>query len=68
MLAGNGEWIWRPLNNPKHLAVSSYAMENPQGFGLLQRGRQFSRFEDIDDRYERPSAWITPKGDWGKGN
>jgi glucan biosynthesis protein len=21
--AGNGEWIWRPLNNPKHLAVSS---------------------------------------------
>ncbi len=36
---GNGEWIWRPLNNPKHLAVSSYAMENPQGFGLLQRGR-----------------------------
>ena len=32
-------------------------MENPQGFGLLQRGRQFSRFEDIDDRYDlRPSA------------
>jgi hypothetical protein len=29
ILAGNGEWIWRPLNNPKHLAVSSYAMENP---------------------------------------
>lgn len=66
--AGNGEWIWRPLNNPKHLAVSSYAMENPQGFGLLQRGREFSRFEDLDDRYDlRPSAWITPKGDWGKG-
>ena len=68
ILAGNGEWIWRPLNNPKHLAVSSYAMENPQGFGLLQRGRQFSRFEDLDDRYDlRPSAWITPKGEWGKG-
>ncbi|EOD9027979.1 glucan biosynthesis protein G [Enterobacter hormaechei] len=66
--AGNGEWIWRPLNNPKHLAVSSFAMENPQGFGLLQRGRQFSRFEDLDDRYDlRPSAWVTPKGDWGKG-
>ncbi|YBP34398.1 glucan biosynthesis protein [Klebsiella pneumoniae] len=30
-MAGNGEWIWRPLNNPKHLAVSSFAMENPQG-------------------------------------
>lgn len=66
--AGNGEWIWRPLNNPKHLAVSSYATENPLGYGLLQRGRQFSRFEDLDDRYDlRPSAWITPNGDWGKG-
>jgi len=66
--AGNGEWIWRPLNNPKHLAISSYSMENPQGFGLLQRGRQFSRFEDLDDRYDlRPSAWVTPKGEWGKG-
>lgn len=67
--AGNGEWIWRPLNNPKHLAVSTYAMENPQGFGLLQRGRQFARYEDLDDRYDkRPSAWVTPKGDWGKGH
>ncbi len=66
--AGNGEWIWRPLNNPKHLAVSSYTTENPKGFGLLQRGREFSRFEDLDDRYDqRPSAWVTPKGDWGKG-
>lgn len=66
--AGNDEWIWRPLNNPKHLAVSSYATENPKGFGLLQRGREFSRFEDLDDRYDlRPSAWVTPKGDWGKG-
>lgn len=68
ILAGNDEWIWRPLNNPKRLAVSSYTMENPKGFGLLQRGRQFSRFEDLDDRYDlRPGAWITPKGDWGKG-
>ncbi len=67
--AGNGEWIWRPLNNPKHLAVSTYTMENPQGFGLLQRGRQFSRYEDLDDRYdERPSAWVEPQGNWGKGH
>lgn len=66
--AGNGEWLWRPLNNPKHLAVSSWQVENPKGFGLLQRGREFSRYEDLDDRYDlRPSAWIEPKGDWGKG-
>jgi glucans biosynthesis protein len=66
--AGNGEWLWRPLNNPKHLAVSSFTVENPRGFGLLQRGREFARYEDLDDRYDkRPSAWIEPKGDWGKG-
>ncbi|MFJ7284298.1 glucan biosynthesis protein [Pseudomonas sp. NPDC099000] len=67
--AGNGEWIWRPLNNPKHLAVSNFSIENPRGFGLLQRGRDFSHYEDLDDRYDkRPSAWIEPKGDWGKGS
>ncbi|CAH0281386.1 Glucans biosynthesis protein G [Pseudomonas brassicacearum] len=67
--AGNGEWIWRPLNNPKHLAVSNFSVENPRGFGLLQRGRDFSHYEDLDDRYDkRPSAWIEPKGDWGKGS
>jgi glucans biosynthesis protein len=66
--AANGEWIWRPLNNPKHLAVNSFFVENPRGFGLLQRGRNFSHYEDLDDRYDkRPSAWIEPKGDWGKG-
>ncbi|WP_332873534.1 glucan biosynthesis protein G [Pseudomonas sp. CCOS 191] len=66
--AANGEWLWRPLNNPKHLAVSNFSVENPRGFGLLQRQRAFSDYEDLDDEYEkRPSAWIEPKGDWGKG-
>ncbi|WP_199073481.1 MULTISPECIES: glucan biosynthesis protein G [unclassified Erwinia] len=67
--AGNGEWIWRPLNNPKHLAISDFSVENPKGFGLLQRERDFSRYQDLDDRYDlRPSAWIEPQGDWGKGH
>ncbi len=66
--AGNGEWIWRPLNNPKHLAVSTFTVENPKGFGLLQRGRDFSQFQDLDDRYDkRPSGWVETQGDWGKG-
>ncbi|AIX50847.1 glucan biosynthesis protein G [Pantoea sp. ICBG 1758] len=66
--AGNGEWIWRPLNNPRHLAVSTFTIENPKGFGLLQRGRDFSHYQDLDDRYDmRPSAWVEPQGDWGKG-
>ncbi len=66
--AGNGEWIWRPLNNPKHLAVSTFTIDSPKGFGLLQRGRDFSHYQDLDDRYDlRPSGWVEPQGDWGKG-
>ncbi|ARP97296.1 glucan biosynthesis protein D [Bordetella genomosp. 13] len=65
----NGEWLWRPLNNPRRLAVSAFSAENPRGFGLLQRARDFSRYEDLDDRYEkRPSLWIEPVGNWGKGS
>lgn len=67
--AGNGEWLWRPLNNPRDLAISSFEVTNPRGFGLLQRGREFSAYEDLKDRYDlRPSAWIEPQGDWGKGH
>jgi glucans biosynthesis protein len=67
--AANGEWIWRPLNNPRRLGVSAFSMENPRGFGLLQREREFRQYEDLDDHYElRPSLWIEPKGNWGRGS
>ena len=66
--SGTGEWIWRPLVNPERLLVSYFEMENPRGFGLLQRDRSFQAYEDLEARYElRPSAWITPTGNWGKG-
>lgn len=66
--AGDDRWIWRPLNNPPMVTVSSFATANPKGFGLLQRGRDFSRYEDLKDRYDlRPSAWIEPTNDWGRG-
>lgn len=66
--AGNDEWIWRPLNNPDGVSVSTWEIENPRGFGLLQRGREFIRFQDLDDLYHlRPSGWVETKGDWGKG-
>lgn len=65
---GDGEWIWRPLSNPKRLIVTSFTQNNPQGFGLLQRDRQFSNYEDLGMRYDqRPSVWVEPKGKWGEG-
>ncbi|MDX3904769.1 MAG: glucan biosynthesis protein G [Pigmentiphaga sp.] len=66
--SGNGEWLWRPLNNPRRLANSSFAVENPRGFGLQQRARDFRQYEDLDDRYDlRPTLWVEPSGNWGKG-
>jgi glucans biosynthesis protein len=66
--AANGEWIWRPLANPKRLLVTSFATANPLGFGLMQRDREFEHYEDLQGRYEnRPSAWVEPKGSWGPG-
>ena len=51
--AGNDEWIWRPLNNPKGaVAVSSFQVDNPRGFGLLQRGHAFQDFQDLKDELE----------------
>jgi len=30
MATGNGEWIWRPLNNPTRLRISAYQDNNPR--------------------------------------
>ena len=66
--AGTGEWIWRPLVNPERLLVSYFDLDNPRGFGLLQRDRSFHAYEDLEARYDlRPNAWIKPVGAWGKG-
>jgi len=64
----SGEWLWRPVDNPKTLNVTSFQMENPRGFGLLQRDRDFDHYQDLETQAEkRVSAWIAPNGDWGKG-
>lgn len=65
---GEGEWIWRPLTNPGSAFVTSFATRSPKGFGLMQRDRDFRRYEDLEAHYERrPSAWVEPIGDWGPG-
>jgi glucans biosynthesis protein len=68
MLNGRGEWIWRPLNNPETLQISVFADQSPKGFGLLQRERDHTVFQDDDQQFQRrPSLWIEPLGDWGQG-
>jgi glucans biosynthesis protein len=68
MQTGTGEWLWRPLENPDKLQVNRFMDESPKGFGLVQRDRDFSAYQDPDSQYERrPSYWVQPLGDWGKG-
>ena len=63
-----GEHIFRQLANPSILQVSTFTTQAPQGFGLVQRSREQSDFQDLENLYERrPSAWIEPIGDWGAG-
>ncbi|GGH32816.1 glucans biosynthesis protein [Cribrihabitans marinus] len=65
---GAGEVIWRPLSNPRRLQVSSFVDDGPQGFGLMQRARDFSDFNDLEAMYhKRPGLWVEPMGNWGRG-
>jgi len=68
MYTGTGEWIWRPLNNPQQLRFNSFSDNNPRGFGLLQRDRDFDHYQDDGVFYERrPCLWVEPKTGWGAG-
>lgn len=65
---GAGEWLWRPLDNAKFLRVSSFVDNKPKGFGLMQRDRSLAHYMDFEANYhQRPSVWVEPLSDWGKG-
>ena len=66
---GRGEQLWRPLHNPRDLQISSFGDRNPRGFGLMQRQKDFSDYQDLESSFERrPSLWVEPIGDWGEGS
>lgn len=69
MHTGTGEWLWRPLANPATLRFNAFADQNPRGFGLLQRDRNFTHYQDDGVYYDRrPSVWVEPKSGWGAGS
>jgi len=68
VINGWGERLWRPLNNPLRLQTSDFIDHNVNGFGLIQRSRDFAHYQDLEAHYQkRPSAWIEPRGAWGPG-
>jgi glucans biosynthesis protein len=64
---GSGERIWRPLNNPPRTITSAFVDDNPRGFGLMQRDRVQGHYLDGVFYERRPSLWVEPQGNWGKG-
>ncbi len=68
MTTGTDQRLWRVLSSHGTLQLSAFVDENPRGFGLAQRARDFDEFQDAEARYDlRPSAWVAPRGSWGKG-
>ncbi|RUP08747.1 MAG: glucan biosynthesis protein D [Hyphomicrobium sp.] len=69
MWTGRGERIWRPLSNPPRIVTNSFLDENPKGYGLIQRDRNFENYQDDSLFYDRrPSMWVEPLSDWGNGS
>jgi len=64
---GSGERIWRPLGDPARSRASAFADAKPKGYGLLQRDRNFDHYLDGVYYDRRPSVWVEPVGDWGRG-
>jgi glucans biosynthesis protein len=72
------KWRWQPLaqsddlrTGAKGYQVQNYAIgeENPKGFGLLQRDRDFAHYQDLQMLYNvRPSAWVIPHSGFDKGD
>ncbi len=68
VLTGSGERIWRPIANPPKVITSAFIDKDVQGFGLLQRDRDFVHYLDDGVFYERrPSVWVEPLDKWGEG-
>ena len=65
---GSGERLWRALNNPDRTTASAFADQSPKGYGTIQRDRVFDHYIDGVYYDKRPSVWVEPQGDWGKGS
>jgi glucans biosynthesis protein len=68
MSMADGQTLWRPLDNPPQMEHTVFPAKGIRGFGLLQRDRNFSDYEDMFNSYHRvPSIWVEPKSGWGEG-
>jgi glucans biosynthesis protein len=65
----NSETFWRSLDNPPTLRHQIFHAPDIKGFGLMQRERNFSAYQDLFNLYQCvPSVWVEPHGNWGDGD
>ncbi|WP_188065875.1 glucan biosynthesis protein [Sphingobium sp. KCTC 72723] len=66
--SANGTAHARPIVNPARPLVSRFVERDPKGFGLIQRDRDFTHYQDDGVFYDRrPSLWATPAKPFGAG-
>lgn len=64
----SGEWLYRPLRNPERTTLCAFEADRIDGFGLVQRDRAFTSYQDLEANYERrPSLWVEPIQGFGSG-
>jgi glucans biosynthesis protein len=65
----SGEMLWRPLDNPSVMRDQIFYAPNIRGFGLMQRERSFTAYQDsFNPSHLVPSVWVEPRGNWGEGS
>lgn len=68
LLTNANEQLWRPLNNPNRLRITSLSDSQPKGFGMIQRDIQYGNYLDSEAEYhQRPGLWITPHEGFNDG-
>ena len=68
LLTSTNEQLFRPLNNPNRLRITSLADTSPKGFGMLQRDIQYQHYLDSEADYHlRPGVWVSPQAGFSKG-
>jgi len=64
----SGEWIWRPLSWIASSRVNVFANAGPKGYGLMQRDRDFSHYQDLNSLFHQmPSVWVQPVKGFNQG-
>ena len=68
LVTSSNEQLWRPLDNPNRLRITSLGDNSPKGFGMLQRDIQYGHYLDSEaDYHQRPGLWVTPYEGFNKG-